>query len=99
LTIQNRELRQITDRDHGLKIYLNLASRVTVRGPNQLWIADITYVRLKAEFRLFGSGPGRFLSQGGGVIAGSILASSSSDECIGKSDHESAAASRTCSPL
>ena len=50
LTIQNRELRQITDRDHGLEIYLNLASRMTVRGPNQLWIADITYVRLKAEF-------------------------------------------------
>jgi hypothetical protein len=50
LTIQNRELRQITDRDHGLEIYLNLASRMKVHGPNQLWIADITYVRLKAEF-------------------------------------------------
>jgi len=50
LTIQNRELRQLPDRDHGLEIYLNLASRMKVRGPNQLWIADITYVRLKAEF-------------------------------------------------
>ena len=49
LTIQNRELRQVPDRDHGLEIYLNLAGRMTVRGPNQLWIADITYVRLKAE--------------------------------------------------
>jgi transposase InsO family protein/transposase-like protein len=50
LTIQNRELRRVTDRDHGLEIYLNLASRMNVRGPNQLWIADITYIRLKAEF-------------------------------------------------
>jgi transposase InsO family protein len=33
-----------------LEIYLNLASRMKVRGPNQLWIADITYIRLKAEF-------------------------------------------------
>ncbi len=33
-----------------LQIYLNLASRVNVCGPNQLWIADITYVQLKTEF-------------------------------------------------
>jgi len=50
LTIQNRELGQVTSRDHELQIYLNLASRMKVCGPNQLWIADITYIRLKAEF-------------------------------------------------
>ena len=50
LTIQNRELRQVPGREHGLEVYLNLAGRMTVRGPNQLWIADITYVRLKTEF-------------------------------------------------
>jgi putative transposase len=50
LTIQNRKLRQVTDRDQELENYLNLASRMNVRGPNQLWIADITYIRLKAEF-------------------------------------------------
>ncbi len=50
LTIQNRELRQVADRDHELEICLNLASRMNVRGPNQLWIADITYIRLKAAF-------------------------------------------------
>ncbi|PYX50401.1 MAG: IS3 family transposase [Acidobacteria bacterium] len=50
LTIQNRELRQVTGRDRELEIYLNLASRMNLRGPNQLWIADITYIRLKAEF-------------------------------------------------
>jgi len=50
LTICNRELRFVTDRDPELEIYLNLASRMNVRGPNQLWIADITYIRLMAEF-------------------------------------------------
>jgi transposase InsO family protein len=50
LEIQNREAPLATDRCDELEIYLNLARRVKVCGPNQLWIADITYVRLKAEF-------------------------------------------------
>jgi putative transposase len=50
LEIQNRELRLIIERDDGLEIYLNLASRVKVCGPNQVWIADITYIRLKGAF-------------------------------------------------
>ena len=50
LTIQSRELGCVTDPDHKLEIYLNLASRMNVCGPNQLWIADITYIRLKTEF-------------------------------------------------
>jgi putative transposase len=40
LAIQNREVRQVTYREHELEIYLNLASRLNVRGPNELWIAD-----------------------------------------------------------
>ncbi|WP_267239392.1 IS3 family transposase [Paludibaculum fermentans] len=39
-----------TDSKHGLHIHLNLAARMKVTGPNQLWIADITYIRLKGEF-------------------------------------------------
>ncbi len=50
LEIQNREAPLATDRCDELEIYLNLARRVKVCGPNQLWIADMTYVRLKAEF-------------------------------------------------
>jgi putative transposase len=30
--------------------YLNLPSRMKLSGPNQLWIADITYIRLRTEF-------------------------------------------------
>ena len=31
-------------------IYLNLANRMRLSGPNQLWIGDITYIRLSKEF-------------------------------------------------
>jgi putative transposase len=33
-----------------VRVYLNLASRMTLSGPNQLWAADITYIRLASEF-------------------------------------------------
>ncbi|HTR48797.1 MAG TPA: IS3 family transposase [Verrucomicrobiae bacterium] len=33
-----------------MRIYLNLANRITLLGPNQLWIADITYIRLACEY-------------------------------------------------
>jgi transposase InsO family protein len=39
-----------TDSKHRLHIHLNLAARMEVKGPNQLWLADITYIRLKREF-------------------------------------------------
>ena len=32
------------------EIYINLANRMTLTGMNQLWVADITFVRLKREF-------------------------------------------------
>ena len=32
------------------RIYLNLANRMTLSGLNQLWAADITYIRLACEF-------------------------------------------------
>jgi putative transposase len=34
----------------GFDVHLNLAGRLKLNGPNQLWLADITYVRLKLEF-------------------------------------------------
>jgi len=33
-----------------VQIYSNLPSRMKVSGPNQLWVADITYIHLKTEF-------------------------------------------------
>ncbi len=39
-----------TDSAHGLKVYPNLAQSLTVTAINQLWVADITYIRLEEEF-------------------------------------------------
>ena len=39
-----------TDSRHGLRVYPNLASSMTVTDINQLWVADITYIRLRYEF-------------------------------------------------
>jgi putative transposase len=39
-----------TDSDHGLPIYPNLARELTPAGLDQLWVADITYIRLLTEF-------------------------------------------------
>ena len=50
LTIRRRELPWATDWGDEVELYLNLASRLKVGGPNQVWLADITYIRLKTEF-------------------------------------------------
>jgi putative transposase len=39
-----------TDSEHDLPVYLNLAARMVVTGTNQLWVADLTYIRLRQEF-------------------------------------------------
>jgi putative transposase len=39
-----------TDSDHDLPVYLNLAARMEVTAINQLWVADMTYIRLRTEF-------------------------------------------------
>jgi hypothetical protein len=36
--------------DHDLEVYLNLAGPMKLTGVNQLWVADITYIRLHREW-------------------------------------------------
>jgi putative transposase len=48
--IRHRKLLAVTEWKDEAEIYLNLPRRLNVSGPNQLWIADITYVRLRKEF-------------------------------------------------
>lgn len=39
-----------TDSNHSRPIYPNLAREMALTGINQLWVADITYIRLETEF-------------------------------------------------
>jgi putative transposase len=41
---------QTTDSKHGYRIYPNLAREMVLERPNQLWVADVTYIRLVREF-------------------------------------------------
>jgi putative transposase len=50
LAIQPKAFVVTTDSDHELEVYLNIASRMKLTGINQLWVADITSIRLKTEF-------------------------------------------------
>jgi putative transposase len=50
LAVQPRAFRVTTDSKHQLEVYLNLAKRMKLTGINQLWVADLTYVRLQKEF-------------------------------------------------
>lgn len=50
LAIQPKLFIVTTDSLHEFEVALNLAGRMTVTGINQLWIADITYIRLYREF-------------------------------------------------
>ncbi len=50
LAVRFRKYILTTDCQHDCPVYVNLASRMTVTGINQLWVADITYIRLRVEF-------------------------------------------------
>ena len=50
LSVRRRRFVVTTDSDHRWRIYPNLARHFVLSGMNQLWVADITYVRLQREF-------------------------------------------------
>jgi transposase InsO family protein len=50
LSVRRRTFLVTTDSRHPLHIHLNLAARMKLAGINQLWVADITYIRLQREF-------------------------------------------------
>jgi putative transposase len=50
LCVRRRKFLVTTNSNHGRKIYPNLARDLVLTGVNQLWIADLTYIRLREEF-------------------------------------------------
>jgi putative transposase len=50
LCLGERKFVITTDSDHGLPVYPNLARARTLTGLDQLWVADLTYIRLELEF-------------------------------------------------
>lgn len=50
LCLRKRRFVATTDSDHGLPVYPNLARTLSPTGTDQLWVADLTYVRLRREF-------------------------------------------------
>ena len=50
LCVRRRKFVVTTESNHGRKVYPNLRPELALTGVDQLWVADITYIRLQAEF-------------------------------------------------
>ena len=50
LCVRQRAFVSTTDSRHNLPLYPNLAAEIEPLAINQLWVADITYIRLRTEF-------------------------------------------------
>jgi transposase InsO family protein len=50
LCFRRRSFIATTDSRHSHRVYENLAARMSLTNINQLWVADITYIRLRGEF-------------------------------------------------
>jgi transposase InsO family protein len=50
LCVVKRKFVITTNSAHGLRVYPNLAGDMQLTGLDQLWVADITYIRLEEEF-------------------------------------------------
>jgi putative transposase len=50
LCVRRRKFVVTTDSNHSRKVYPNLAGEMALTGIDQLWVADITYIRLHSEF-------------------------------------------------
>jgi putative transposase len=50
LCLRRRKFVVTTDSNHHRPVYPNLAAELVLTGLNQLWVADITYIRLELEF-------------------------------------------------
>jgi len=50
LAVRRRKYIVTTDSEHDLPVFRNVAATLKLSGINQLWVADITYIRLREQF-------------------------------------------------
>jgi putative transposase len=50
LAVRQRKFRVTTNSDHPFAVYPNLAQHLQLTAVGQLWVADLTYIRLRHEF-------------------------------------------------
>ena len=50
LAVRRRKFVVTTDSHHRFQVHPNLAESLELSAVNQLWVADITYIRLRGEF-------------------------------------------------
>ena len=50
LCLRRRKFLTTTDSNHNRPVYPNVAAAMQTTGTDQLWVADITYIRLQSEF-------------------------------------------------
>jgi transposase InsO family protein len=50
LAVRRRKFVVTTESDHPFHVYPNLAEHLVLSDVNQLWVADLTYLRLQGEF-------------------------------------------------
>jgi HTH-like domain len=72
-----------TDSQHDLPVYPHLTRRLTLTGLNQLWIADITYIRLRSEFVFSGGSARRLFATRHRMGAGPQITCGTGNESIG----------------
>jgi putative transposase len=87
LAVQPKSFVVTTNSDHEFEVYLNLASRMKLTGINQLWVADITYIRLQREFVYLAVILDGFSRKVVGMGARSNLGGAVAAHSAGASDH------------
>jgi putative transposase len=50
LAVGRRKFKATTNSAHGFTVHTNLAQYLQIKAANQLWVADVTYLRLQREF-------------------------------------------------
>ena len=100
LAIQPKRFVVTTNSKHKCEVYLNLASRMTLTGINQLWVADITYVRLKGEFVYLAVILDSFSRKVvGWAVDRTLMSSRPHGGCAGACSRRSTASSRFSAPF